>query len=887
MTINKQYFYEYIRDINYKRSWINKNLTTLRSRVLAQLYKKDFAKIFAEEFGFKVAETYLDGVSLEEAITWISKTNNKSFFLKPLGGRGNRGCYPLQKKNNKLNILGESGDFSFNELYNVAKNVLKKNNYKNQWLIEELVISDNTPGKVGEDIKFYMFYGKIGLILQRGMNFSLLKEERVFKWYDANQKSIDVGKYVDILDETLNLDLSQKIISDVEMLSKKIPYPFFRIDYLIGNGGKLYLNEFTPGPGDPEGFNEVTSKELALLFYNAQKELENDIESDIFSSYDLSYYNILNKNSNLIGLRKSIPDENSTLNDFEIIKFSDVDVVIDSYRNSGFTPRGRKLPKFNINPPVEWALDPFKDRNWMFQLHSLRMLDPWFNKLNDLPFERDREINFIHKVMKDWSRQNFDINSNSSYAWYDMSVGLRALKISFFVNYLRKFEYEFDQDFYYKLAKKHVENLTNIDNLNKGNHGLFQIHGLMSLLWAYPSLGEYKNSIIFAKNQMVALITSQLGKYGVHTENSPDYHFFAIKKIDNIINAPWWKKIDSKEIASKLKLAKIACDWLVDPMGRCAPIGDSTSGTQLIKKFDNLFLWDHKKNGNCIGAILDGYAIVRTEPNIIVDSSSYLFFTAAFHSQTHKHSDCMSFIWQEDNQNILIDSGKFGYKGGAVREYFLSSRAHNTIEINGLSSFRTNEYAYGTGLKKLLSLPQGGWLIHAETLGIHNDIKHSRHIIYFPKEYLLVVDYIEKSHIENCEITNWWHFDERFKLDVNGDSTFVATDKEGQMILGNICSNFPGKITKYYGETEPRLQGWVSSGYLEKKPAPVLGVNKNFIGNQYVSCTLFEYGEKKIDMELFYSEKVKDWVVLCRDLNGNIESIFHVFNNKYFSLLEN
>lgn len=864
--MNKKYFYEYIRDIEYKRSWIEKNLTDLQSRILSQLYKKDFAKIFAEEFNFKVSETYIDGVSLVDAIHWIATTNIKSFFLKPLGGRGNRGCYPLQKEGSQLNVVGESRSFTLNDLYLVAKQILEKNKYADQWIIEELILSDDMPNKVGEDIKFYMFYGSVGLILQRGMEFSLLKEERKFKWYDENQKNIDVGKYTDIIDVNLSLNLSEKIIQNVKALSKKIPYPFFRIDYLIGNGGNLYLNEFTPGPGDPEGFNEVISIKLAKMFKDARDRLEEDITNNNFNIYEKNYLNILRRYSELIGKRTNSDQYCASLNSFEILPFPDFEREILKYMTEGYIPKGRDLPGFNIEVPIEWDADPFHDRNWKFQLHSLRMLDPWFNKLDKMPFEREKDIIFIHEIIKDWFEKSELISNRKSYAWYDMSVGLRALKISYFVSFLLKYKYNFDYNFYYDLAKVHIKNLTNILNLNKGNHGLFQLHGLMSLLWVYPSLREYNDAYIFAKKQMCELIFAQLGNYGIHTENSPDYHFFAINKIENIIKAPWWKEIDINEVTEKLHRAKIASVWFVDPLGKCAPIGDSTSGTRLIKNFDNLFLWDHKINQNYMGAILDGYVVIRTVPSVPASLSSYLFFTASFHSQTHKHSDCLSFIWQEDGCDILIDSGKYGYKGGEVREYFLSSRAHNTIEINGASSFRNNEYAYGSGVEKLQTLPNGGWLISAGTEGVHDNIKHRRNMVYVPKKYLLVIDHIENFGDEHKDITTWWHFDDSYLVEIVGNDEFRVIKNGKVVVLGSNYSSSISSTSYHIGEETPRLQGWVSSGYLEKKPAPVLGIHSIGVSKKLLRCTLFQYNEENVRVNVYYSKEIDNWLVSCTDL---------------------
>ena len=40
-----------------------------------------------------------------------------------------------------------------------------------------------------------------------------------------------------------------------------------------------------------------------------------------------------------------------------------------------------------------------------------------------------------------------------------------------------------------------------------------------------------------------------------------------------------------------------------------------------------------------------------------------LFLTASFQSGAHKHSDCLSLVWQEGGRNILIDRENTVFKG--------------------------------------------------------------------------------------------------------------------------------------------------------------------------------------------------------------------------------
>ena len=268
---------------------------------------------------------------------------------------------------------------------------------------------------------------------------------------------------------------------------------------------------------------------------------------------------------------------------------------------------------------------------------------------------------------------------------------------------------------------------------------------------------------------MGALLDAQLGPRGVHTEDSPDYHFFATTLIGRILDAPWWRIADMDPFRAKLAAAQDARYWLVDPAGRCLPVGDSTEKVR-VKKFDGLRRWPHTgRRGAVLGAAVDGYAVVRTDPAVPVDRSAILFLTASFHLETHKHADCLSVIWQEAGENLLIDSGKYGYQQDRMQDYFQSSRAHNTLEIDGRSFSRKTAHAYGSGIKRVEALERT-WIVEAEADHASKGVRHRRCVFFWPHHFMLAVDHVTavrsasrltrlRQAVRRRRIfASWWHF---------------------------------------------------------------------------------------------------------------------------------
>lgn len=535
---------------------------------------------------------------------------------------------------------------------------------------------------------------------------------------------------------------------------------------------------------------------------------------------------------------------------FEIRNSKDHTADIAFLRKKGFVALSREdLPPYPFRLPFDWHADPFGDRNWMFQIHAWRMLDPWLIRLLREP-DHPRSLGDVHDIIADWYRVNIK-EKEGQFTWYDMSTGLRGLKLAWLLMLLdeRGVEYP-DPEMMSDLVSHHIAELARPAALNKGNHGLFQLNGLMALAKARPNHRLAQKGRAYAIEQMTSLLDRQLGEHGVHTENSPYYHFFVVSKIDAILRAPWWKLPEMMPAHKKLERAQLAADWLSDPAGRCPPIGDLEAKT-VRKSFKNLERSPHSRSGATLGAILDGYGIVRSAPEVPIAKSSMLFQTASFRRPLgHKHSDCLSFVWQEGGQDILIDSGKYSYQKDEMRAYFVSSRAHNTVEI-GQEVFRSAKaHAYCSGMRQVTPIGKA-WLIETEADRRHLGAIHRRCVYFRPGRFLLALDHITFSASsagsnaleeapEKRELTSWWHFDPALELTPEAGGWLARGLNGGRQLRISHSSNADiGAASLHKGEMKPRPQGWVSPAYLEYEPAPVLGFPA-LAESDYLAATLFE-----------------------------------------------
>lgn len=165
---------------------------------------------------------------------------------------------------------------------------------KDKWMVEELIGNSEN---IARDVKFYMFYGDVGLILESSRLPTLKR-----CWYDDSYKIVETGKYQNSLFKG-NSEGLEKLADLAKAISKEIPAPFVRIDFLQVQD-EIFLGEFTPRPGNFSAFNHEWDNKLGDLYQSSMVRLV----ADFGSGKKFEKYNILNKSEKEIieNLKKSV-----------------------------------------------------------------------------------------------------------------------------------------------------------------------------------------------------------------------------------------------------------------------------------------------------------------------------------------------------------------------------------------------------------------------------------------------------------------------------------------------------------------------------------------------------------------------------------------------------
>ena len=470
-----------------------------------------------------------------------------------------------------------------------------------------------------------------------------------------------------------------------------------------------------------------------------------------------------------------------------------------------FKPR-RDVPAWDASLPIDWSADPFKDRNWQFQLHAWRVMDFHLNRYRET--DEATWLKGAVEIALDWERYHVELGKRSAFAWYDMATGLRSSLLAFLLD--RIFSGQLDIDdanlaALMRLVDLHAEKLQKRKFLARNNHAIYQLVGLDALCEVAHWRNACQGARSYASVGFAELIRRQFTNQGVHTENSPAYHQDVLRELRNTRAV---ERFDLTDVVHILERAETVTPWLTYPNGDWIAVGDSNSngrGPALKAPVEPVCL-----SSAACWAVRDlttsGYAIIRSLPETFQGEESLLFVSAMAHSTGHKHADDLGFVLMEGGRKVFVDSGKYGYNHDEARRYVVSARAHNVPSLAG-RTIGPKDLNADTAHIGPIRLNGSKFMIDGavERPGL---FRHERTFHYTPGISLRIKDRLynrtNKPWLSNL------HLAVGLVPEVDGSGFTVQV---GNRIVHAEFKGLGCELILTEGETEP-VQGWVSTGYL-------------------------------------------------------------------------
>jgi len=516
---------------------------------------------------------------------------------------------------------------------------------------------------------------------------------------------------------------------------------------------------------------------------------------------------------------------------------NDVDSEESAYKTSERILRsgwrfGPYPPLDVARPPIPWGDDPNGDQSWCFNLNAMAFLVPFLRSYELSGYKNKNHLDYARRVFLDWINANIHKKRQNAFAWYDMAVGLRALLLAPIIDDTLRDPAVSDSMVLRLLeaASLHARNLIDPTNFREtSNHGIYQAAGLLALASTIPEIPNSTRYRHFARSKIESLYGKHFSSEGIHLEHSPCYHIWVTVTLKKIVGTRWVQ--NSKFLSELARQAESNIIWLVHGNNQVVSCGDCFQQQiaippGIVSDPELRYVLTKGREGTKpergFAVFPDaGYAVFRDAwDKRPWGAASSFFVSAGYHSSTHKQADDFTFEWYHLGRVIITDAGRHSYKhDDPGRAYAVSTRAHNTVEIDGTDFPRGNNAVdlYGSAIR--------GWSEKEDVYSVTLDVdrrrifqtRHRRTLVFHPGQWLVVMDKL--SARKRRTFTQWFHFHPDFDM-VQEGLQLVGSLPGDEIVLTIIPLLAPkgASLTLIKGQTQPRMQGWVSLSHASLTP---------------------------------------------------------------------
>lgn len=486
-------------------------------------------------------------------------------------------------------------------------------------------------------------------------------------------------------------------------------------------------------------------------------------------------------------------------------------------------------PAWTLPEEPTWKEDPFTDRNWTFQYHMLRWLEP----LRRAAAKGDqRAYAMWWRWTKDWVEKNPRSAPQSPWAWTDMSDGIRAQQVCLAAPLIAKQDPQ-QLEWLEAVIRDHAEHLADPKFMGNANHAL---HQQESLFVCGRVLGD-EDLWTLAADRMSALLHEQYDEQGVNAEGAVAYHYN---------NYLWWeralKRFDAERMprpdgADRHLHAPEEIAHATRPDGTLVSIGDTD--LQNPKMVESPFIAFVTTNGRSGTAPKDrvkvydaGYVFGRSGWG----SRSRPYADQAFYSlrfgpsrRVHGHPDGTSLTYSASGVNWIVDPGKYQYDKSAARAHFTSRAAHSVLTIENRKVFKNADVQL---VRQLTTSRSHDFLLEDNSF---SGVELRRRVLFsVTGEYLVVIDHVASKR--KVTGTQRWQLGPAVEATLGEHRVELASgDRRGALWFDQA----PLELSTVTAQDEP-FDGFVSTGW--KKMAPATAVLARRSGTELRFVTVLAAG---------------------------------------------
>jgi len=506
---------------------------------------------------------------------------------------------------------------------------------------------------------------------------------------------------------------------------------------------------------------------------------------------------------------------------------------------------------------IRWN-NPDVNQLWRYNLH-------YFDYVRDLLVwaaldNEDTAYATFKRLALSWIENNSFISGDG---WHPYTISLRLVNWLFAFPFFSKQLAADTQAAKQMLASAHGQARFLFSNLELDVRGNHLLENLRAVIWAGIAFEgpEARKWLARGMTLLEIEVREQVLSDGGHFERCPGYSVvvfrdlleiaiwlsrnkgFAPEWLDNALRRMadyLWKVMPPNEKVPLLKDS--AWDATVTPLeviSACAIYLDDPSlkhatsaglysrlifSAEESQKFD---AWTKAESvRSSIALPATGHYVIRDD-----EVDDYLIFDAGKpcpdYLPAHAHADLLTYELFVEGRQVIVDSGVYEYTAGAWRDFFRSTRAHNTVEVaeenqsEVWSSFRVGRRAR----------PGPVWweatADHVLVQGEHDGyerlsapVVHQRTIFAVHGKFWLIVDQLWGD--KHTSVANHLHLHPDLSFELEGPAWRIGN------CVGPLWMSTLGEDTHSIvnGQKQPTLQGWYSEVFGSMRSNSVLTLRK-------------------------------------------------------------
>lgn len=460
--------------------------------------------------------------------------------------------------------------------------------------------------------------------------------------------------------------------------------------------------------------------------------------------------------------------------------------------------------------------DP-NQNSFLRQLHGLFFI-------NDISvaYRETKDERYIQKgyeIIMDWNKENPKYKPSHYMAWHDEGTARRLSSLVNFFDAGRGVLSSEQKETLFTMMTYHADLLASDSFYSENtNHGMFQDEALIvfsKYFYHYDEFGEYYN---LAVQRMSGYFQSLISDDYVHLEHSPSYHQViagALRSYGTAIQL-FGDEEKARIFLDVYENMAYYATHVIKPDGLWPLIADTydvNNPPASILWEDNPYYQYAASNG-AIGKMPTetnavfkdaGYAIFRDGWTSGTDET-YMFFSAAYHTSYHKHSDDLS-LWIYNGEDVITEAGPYSYAlSDPTTQYAYSSFGHNTLIVNDQGLPRVD----GLFNKTYLESSNLDDVNKPKATGVNRrfeGVEHKRQVVYDKTAQVIHVnDSIASSEKNNYKLL--WHLAPNIKPVINNETNHIQLVKNGEVIMTmDIDGAVDPTIRSVYGKDHPLYKG--------------------------------------------------------------------------------